>query len=140
MKRNSAGIWVPKTPGKEIAKDYNSLRPEDSDSLKEAKVESWIAKTLGERLCSLYPNRGWAVKVDLRGRMVVVMCPDVSMRYGYYLHMKNRTIQQLADEMSRVGGEVLERARISRNRKFNEDILETIPRDLRETVIGLDHS
>lgn len=135
-----SGILVPKRPGREIAKDFNTINPADSDSVNAAKVESWIAKQLGEKLCAVYPNRNWAVRVDLRGRQVVVQAPDISTMHGYVLHMKERTIQQLVDEMPRVGGEILERGRVSRGLKVDEDEIETRTRDIRGNVADLDNS
>lgn len=129
-------ILMPKR-GREFAKDYNTINPDDSDTVRQAKIESWVAKQLGEELCRLYPRREWAVNIDTVGGMAVIICPDVSPIHGYHLKM-NDTIEVLRQKMKAIGGEILERGLISRGR-VTEDIIEAVPRGLREVVKGIDH-
>ena len=124
--------------GREIEKDYNTINEADSDSLKEAKLESWVAKALGEELVRLYPNREWGVTVDVRGGMAAIQCLDVSKTMGYRVSL-NDTIEVLRQRMKAIGGEILERGRISRG-VITPEKVESVPRNFKDEVVGMDNS
>jgi hypothetical protein len=123
--------------GKEFAEDYNHIRLEDSESVNEAKLESWIAKELGTELAKHYPAREWGVRVDVRGGMAVIQCLDVSKIMGYHLFL-NDTLEVLRQKMKRIGGEILERGRMTRGRTTEEKV-EAEERTFKDEVKNLDN-
>lgn len=115
--------------GREITEDYNEINIYANDDANQAKIEMWIAKNVGEALVKHYPNRQWGVDVDIPGSMVVIMCPSLCMDKGYHVAMTDdRTIQDLQARAVHAGGEILERYGISRSRKFDPDIIESMDR------------
>lgn len=132
-------LLVPgRSVGREIVKDYNEINLLELDDVKQAKMESWIAKRVGTRLMETYPNRQWGVGVDISGGMIYVMCPSLSLTKAYYISMSGRTVHDLGIEAVRAAGEILERYNVSRSRVFNPDHLETLERDLRDEVVSPD--
>lgn len=131
-------VIVPGLNGREITADYNKIFIHEGTDERRAKLEMFIAKRVGERVAAKYPNRQWSVEVDLDNQMVVLMCPSVSTQKGYHLHFRNRTIHEMQLAAEKAAGEILERHNISRSNVFNPDILETLPRDLRDNVIAPD--
>ena len=123
--------------GREITADYNEINIYANDDVNQAKVEMWIAKNIGETLVEHYPNRQWGVDVDIPGNMVVIMCPSLSFDKGYHIAMtEDRTIQDLQQRAIRAGGEILERFGMSRNRKFDPEIIEGADRYFTGEVIS----
>ena len=135
-------IIVPRR-GREFAKDYNTINFDDSVSTAVAKWESWLAARLGTRLTQHYPNREWWINVNTEGGLVIVGCPDVSPTHGYHIlfdHPKEgqRSANDIEEMMQGVGGEILERGRITRGRT-TEEAVEAVARNFRDEVVGLDH-
>ena len=98
-----------------------------------AKLELWLCKTLAEELDKHYPTREWVVKVDFVAGVVAVQCPEISQDHGYLLAL-TRSQSELLGMMSYVGGEILERAGVSRNRKHDSDDINALPRDFKDDV------
>jgi hypothetical protein len=124
--------------GREITDDFNEISIFELSGVKRAKLEMWIAKDIGTTLVKHYPNRQWGVRVDLEGYMVIITCDSISLTKGYHIHMLNRSLSQLCDRAKEAAGEILERHGVSRSRKFDADILEALPRDVRDEVIASD--
>jgi hypothetical protein len=124
--------------GKELVEDYNEIHLMELESVKQAKLESWMAKGVGTSLMNAYPNRQWGVMVDLEGQMICVTCPSLSIEKGYYITMVGRSLHDLQEEAKRAAGEILERYNLSRERHFDSDIIETLDRDLSDEVISSD--
>lgn len=128
-------------PGKpqEPEIDYNELEisSTDSDEVKRAKIEMFLGKQVCEVLAHHYPKRNWRAGVSLDNQVIVVMCTDVSTEKGYYIHL-TRSLQEIRDMLPRIGGEILERAGLSREKKFNTDVVETLKRDVRDNVVNSD--
>lgn len=124
--------------GREITADYNEINYLELDEIKQAKLEMWIAKNIGDTLIRCYKNREWGVRVDLEGQVVVITCDSVSAQKGYFIHMKHRNIHDLQEEAKKAAGEILERHNLSRARGFDADIFETLDRDLKDNVITPD--
>ncbi len=72
--------------GREIAKDYNEIYLHEDDEARIAKVEMWMAKSIGTEILNHYPNRQWSVNVDAMGGIIVIMCPSLSHNKGYHLY------------------------------------------------------
>ena len=136
-KISAPNIWMPGM-GKEVVDDYNEIHVMELESVKQAKLESWMGKAVGTVLMNKYPNRQWGVQVDLEGQMIMIMCPSVSHEKGYYISMVGRCLNDLQTEAIRAAGEILERYNLSRERHFNPDVFETLDRDLSDEVISSD--
>lgn len=136
-KIRTPSIWMPGM-GREVVDDYNEINMLELESTKVAKLESWMAKGVGQVLMNTYPNRQWGVTVDLEGQMIMISCPSVSHTKGYYISMVGRSLHDLQEEGKRAAGEILERYNLSRERHFDADIIETLDRDLSDEVISPD--
>ena len=137
--QNAAGIYVPNVKGKEPEKDYNTLYAFDSNSVKEAKLESWIAKSVGERLMTKFPQREWGVKVDMPNQIVIIICESVSITRGYHIHMVGKSLHDIMEQAEGAAAEILERHGLTRDRKYNADITEAMIRDHNGDMIGGDN-
>ena len=131
MRRGGAGS--PKIYG-----DYSEIDVCEGIDSKVAKLEMWIAKSLGERLVKTYPNRQWGVTVNTDCGLVVITCPSLSVEKGYHLHMRKYNLRRLGEAVIKAAGEILERHDISRGRYFNEDNLEGLNEDFKGNVVGPD--
>lgn len=130
-------VYIP-GEGRRPMVDYNEINVLELDDVKQAKLESWIAKAIGTELMNHYPGRQWGVHVDTEGQMIMVMCPSVSHEKGYYISMVGRCLNDLVIKARHAAGEILERYNLSRDRKFDSDILETLARDAKDEVISPD--
>lgn len=142
-KINNMQIALPNKRGKfsrEIAVDYNEVNLLETPAAKQAKIEMWIAKNLGDALMRVYPNREWGIRVDIDGAVVIITCDSLSVEKGYHIHMIGRTIRQLEVKAINAAGEILERHNITRNKHIDEDIFETLKRDSGDNVITEDSS
>lgn len=124
--------------GNEPIIDYNEIREHDSHEAKCAKLEYWTAKKIGERLIAAYPNRQWGVNADLRNEMLVISCPSLSSLKGYYLPLRGDTMNLLQARAVKAAGEILERYGITRGKFIDAQILEALPRGVRDEVIAKD--
>ena len=109
--------------GREITDDYNEINLLELESVKQAKLEMWIAKNVGDTLVQHYPNREWGVRVDLTGGMVIITCDSIDLERGYHISMVGRTIGDLQQRAKMAAGEILERHGVSRDRKFDPEEL-----------------
>ena len=116
--------------------DYNDLTITDKDSASVAiaKMEFAIGKELCTILAKHYPKRNWRIGVDIANKLVMVFCTDVSTTKAYHIHL-TKTWNEIRKAMPKIGGEILERAGLSRDRQFNADILQIVKRDLRDNII-----
>lgn len=138
MKGRERAVLIGAVKGRQPVEDFNEVNLLELDSVKQAKLEYFIAKRIGEELCRVYPKREWYVEVDTRNEMVIIMCHSVSAQRGYYLSMKRDPIQELQRRAVRAAGEILERHGLSRSREFNPDVVETLKRDVKDNVITQD--
>ena len=120
--------------------DHNAieLTHADTDEIKQAKVEMWVASRLGTKLTQLYPHTNWNVNVDINGGVVIVSNPDVSPKRGFHISLE-RSMNEIDDMLYKVGGEILERGRMAR-KGLTEDQVEDRMRNMRNEVIDLDNS
>lgn len=132
-------IFIPNLKGKEPEKDYNTVYVHDSHTVKAAKLETWIAKKLGTHLMEKFPQREWGVRVDVKGKIVIIVCESVSITRGYHIKMAGKNMHNLCEAAADAAAEILERHGITRNRRFNADITEALERDLKGDMIGGDH-
>lgn len=109
----------------------------DPDTARFAFANMSLARILGNAVARAYPQRRWGIHADSENGIIDVMCPDVSNRWGYCIHLKHKTIEQLERECVRAAGEILERFSLSREKHgFNRDSVTILPRDFRGDAIG----
>lgn len=118
--------------------DYNEIQPNDTMDERRAKLEQWIAMQIGTLLMETYNQREWKVMVDIENQMLIICCDSICNFKGYHLHMSKYTMDELKRRAVMAAGEILERHNVARNRRFNPDILETLPRDSNDSVIAPD--
>ena len=117
--------------------DFIVIDLTDNDNVRKAKLEMWVAQRLGSELLRIYPKRNWRITVDTEAGIAVVQEPDISQTKGYVLSL-DRSLADLEQQMMRVGGEILERARLSRDTVFDPERLERVLRDFRDEVVSPD--
>ena len=126
--------------GENVTGDHNApyIEVVDAGHVSRAKQQMRIANIIGAALVKAYNNRQWKVIVDVKQGMLVIACDSVSNDKGYHIHMKGHSIRYLRQRAVFAAGEILERHALSRAKNFDADIIETLPRDLRDNVIGPD--
>lgn len=122
----------------DVEKDYNEINFLETDDRKLARIEMFIAKTIGAELAKCYPKREWAVYCDVTGGIVRIGCDSLSYDRGYILHIGQRSTTELVRAAKMAAGEILERFNVSRSQKFDEGELEDVPRDFRDEAISAD--
>lgn len=75
----------------------------------------FVCKSIGAALQRSYPNRQWYVDVSIVGGTANIMCPSISTRHAYVLHI-NKTADQLQKDAIKAGGQILEMFNLSRDR------------------------
>lgn len=118
--------------------DGNVIRPVDSALPSLAETEAWIARRIGTKLEALYPLREWEVRVDAHGGVVTVVCPNVTQLRGYVISL-SRSMNEILGMLPRIGGEILERGRISRGRKVDPGEIDDRERTVRDELVGVDN-
>jgi hypothetical protein len=137
--RQTPTIWMPNVKGAEPEKDYNEIYAHDSPTVAAAKLETWIAKKIGTHLMEKFPQREWGIRIDLKGKIVIIVCESVSITRGYHIHMSGKTVHQMCEASADAAGEILERHGITRGKKYNADTTEAMERDLQGDMIGGDN-
>ena len=85
----------------------------DPTAIYTALKERWVAHGIGHCLKKRYPGRDWIVRIDLDGGVATVLCPAISVDYGYVVHL-DKPIQAIQQKALSGAGELLERFRLSR--------------------------
>jgi hypothetical protein len=99
--------------------------------VKSAVAAEVLAKNVGEHLHRKYPGHLWAVNVA--GGVVTVQNLYLSGRWGF--RIMESEIDPDYKIITRAGGEILERYRLSRG-AMREDEVENLARNLRWEAIG----
>lgn len=74
-----------------------------------------LCKAIGRTLKRHYPNRAWYVDVSIRGGVAKILCPSISMRHGFVLHI-DKPLSQMEQDVVSAGGQILEMFKLSRDR------------------------
>lgn len=119
--------------------DHNTIEISDGAETNIAKLESFIARRIVEAVTQKYPLRQWAVGVDIPGQMAILKCESVSLTHGYHIHFKGRSIHAMQEKAVKAAGEILERAKVSRNKHIDEDELEALELDVHGNAKGIDN-
>ncbi len=87
-----------------------------SDDAVRAVEADRLCRKIGSVLQRSYPNRRWRVDVSLVGGVARILCPSISERHGYTIHIHNKTVDQIETATRQAGGQILEMFRLSRER------------------------
>lgn len=74
-----------------------------------------LCKTIGAALMKHYPHRRWYVDVSIKGGVAKILCPSISMQFGFTLYI-NKTPDEMAKDAVRAGGQILEMFKLSREK------------------------
>lgn len=82
-----------------------------------AKADVELAKRIGERLHLHYPGHPWYVEVEHAQGIAKVSIPSLMGWTSYYvIHLSRLAVDPNMTEVTKAGGEILERYRIPRNK------------------------
>ena len=81
-----------KTPRVIIADEYDAQKIVQANG---------YAKAIGATLRKHYPGRNWYVDVNMDGGVATVKCCDISMDWGYVLHLTQTTDELTRKSISR---------------------------------------
>jgi hypothetical protein len=82
-----------------------------------------IAKTIGQELCGLYPGHGWVVEADARNGIAKICNKHMGVKAGYIYKLKDINIGTFKRDMMRVGGDILERYKLTRGKMIESEVL-----------------
>lgn len=88
-----------------------------------------VCRVIGAALMKHYPRRQWYVDVSLKGGVAKIICPGISRKHGFVVHLE-KTDMELEKSVVRAGGQILEMFKLSRD-KGAVGGLETLLRDAR---------
>lgn len=110
-----------------------------ADATEALRADS-LCKTIGAALVRHYPHRQWYVDVTLKGGAVKIMCPSITLQFGYVIHLKGRTDHDIQRAAVMAAGQILEMFKLSRERsgKGGEEHLQRNARgDVIQAATGL---
>ncbi|RKZ98530.1 MAG: hypothetical protein DRQ42_08725 [Gammaproteobacteria bacterium] len=84
----------------------------------------WAARIGGE-LIKAYPGHGWEVVVDIKNGICNIFNRHMSPTVGYRLKLNEICLDTLTRDLVRIGGEILERFGLARD-KFEADVIREI--------------
>lgn len=128
-----------KEKGREPVKDYNKINLEDGVDVNKAKLDFWIAKSVGTHLTSCYPGMKWGVHVDSETGVIRVFCTTLNQERSYVIHLENKNMRELQDEAYRGASEILERHYLPRSKGLVRRFGDIEERDLRRNAVRVDH-
>ena len=98
-----------------------------------------ICKTIGAALVKHYPHRQWYVDVSVKGGVVKIMCPSISMQFGFTMRL-DRSAHDLERASIFAAGQILEMFKLSREKGAKggeEKLLRNIRGDVLQARTGL---
>lgn len=105
---------------------FNSVE----EAARQQQDAAW-AMRLGHILVKAYPGHGWEVEVDSYQGIAKIFNRHMSPIQGYLLKLKEVNLPTLDRDIMRIGGEILERFGLSRER-FEADVV----REIQEQTMG----
>lgn len=90
------------------------------EEVERRKVDYYWAARIGHILAKSYPGHGWQVEVDTANGVANIFNAHMNPIMGYRLKLKEVHLPTLDQQIIRIGGEVLERFGLSRER-FDAD-------------------
>lgn len=88
---------------------------ETPDEADKAIRADQLCKRIGRVLQQHYRNRNWFVEVSIAGGIAKILCPSISMRHGYVIHI-DRPELEIDRQAVMAGGQILEMFNLSRER------------------------
>lgn len=85
----------------------------NDDDMRKAVRSRHYRQSIGNALAKAYRFVHWMVDVNIDGGIATISCPKISQRYGMVVHLTRDTLA-LEAAAKRMGGELLERFRVSR--------------------------
>ncbi len=94
-----------------------------------------VSKDVGDTLARVYPGYRWLVNAQFDQGIVDLRCGQVHGLFGATIHLRRYySASSFKRTVIGFGGELLERARLSRTRARNDELL-TTKRDLRGQIL-----
>ena len=113
---------------KQIAQEKMQLELEVATDPIEAEYrikDRILAKKIGLEFIRHYPGHGWEVHSDIQNGIVNIFNRHMSALHGYRIKTQNIRLDTLSRDVKRIGGEILERFGLSRDR-FDADHIRDI--------------
>lgn len=89
------------------------------------KIDAYWATRIGSELVTLYPGNGWEVSMDIKNGICNIFNRHMSPTQGYRWLIKEIALPSLTADLKKIGGEILERFGLSRE-KFDADNIREI--------------
>lgn len=109
----------------------NVVQSYDIDDMQRAVKQRRLRNTVGQALGRAYPTVHWMVTVPEDCSVVQFFCPNLTQSYGMTIHATNDTLA-LERKAVMMGGEYLERFRVSRERPSDGHV----PKNIRGVAVG----
>ncbi|MCP4145387.1 MAG: hypothetical protein GY752_08905 [bacterium] len=90
-------------------------------------ADAYWAGRIGSEFVKAYPGHGWEVHVDIRNKICNIFNRHMSPTHGYRWKLDEIRVPSLTADVTRIGGEILERFGLSRE-KFEGDKVREIQR------------
>lgn len=91
-----------------------------------------LCKAIGNALVKHYPGRRWYVDVSPKGGVIKILCPAISMQYGYTVSL-DKSLHEVEKACIFAAGQILEMFKLSRELPGGE---ERLLRNVRGEVIN----
>ena len=89
-----------------------------------AEKDLAIAEMVGNELCKWYPGRGWQAHSDIQNGIVKIWNAHVTGKFGWVWKMADMHPSTFTRDVQHIGGELLERAGLSRGKFDESEVLE----------------
>jgi len=96
----------------------------DMDEIKYREQDQYWCQKIGTELTTLYPGHGWEVVVNIRQGICDILNRHMHANAGYRLKLSELNHIRLRRQMKAIGGEILERFGLSREKFEADKILE----------------
>ncbi len=87
-------------------------------------ADAYWAGRIGAEFVKAYPGHGWEVHVDLKNKICNIFNRHMSPTHGYRWKTEEIRLPSLTADVVRIGGEILERFGLSRERFEGDKIRE----------------
>jgi hypothetical protein len=108
------------TPAKQPTIDVAA----DMDEIKYREQDRYWCQKIGHELVSLYPGHGWEVEVNIKQGICDIFNRHMRSNAGYRLKLSDLNHIRLRRQMKKIGGEILERFYLNRERFKADEVRE----------------
>lgn len=92
------------------------------EEMEEAIQNDRMCRHFGAAIMKAYPGRRWLVEVLDKGHICYIKIPELSMEYGYAVHL-SKTLRSDTKRCVMAAGEILERFNLTRGMTDNNDLI-----------------